>query len=107
MGMAEVNLKIRAAIITSIYRKTVLMNRTSLEKFSSGEIINYMSTDTDRITNFCPSFHAFWSLPVQVAVALYLLHQQIGAAFLAGVGFSVLLIPINRLIANKIGLYFR
>ena len=68
MGMAEVNLKIRAAIITSIYRKTVLMNRTSLEKFTSGEIINHMSTDTDRITNFCPSFHAFWSLPVQVAV---------------------------------------
>ena len=25
-----------------------------------------MSTDTDRIVNFCPSFHAFWSLPLQV-----------------------------------------
>ena len=36
-----------------------------------------MSTDTDRIVNFCPSFHQFWSLPFQVAVSLYLLHRQV------------------------------
>ncbi|ODN01206.1 Multidrug resistance-associated protein 7, partial [Orchesella cincta] len=103
MKMAEVNLKIRAALITTIYRKTVQLQKMTLENFSSGEIINFMSTDTDRIVNFCPSFHAFWSLPVQVAVTLYLLYQQIGVAFLAGVVFAILLIPINRYLANKIG----
>ncbi|CAL8080361.1 unnamed protein product [Orchesella dallaii] len=103
MKMAEVNLKIRAALITTIYRKTTQLRKISLENFSSGEIINFMSTDTDRIVNFCPSFHAFWSLPVQVAVTLYLLYQQIGVAFLAGVVFAILLIPINRYLANKIG----
>lgn len=103
MKMAEVNLKIRAALITSIYRKTIQLRQTTLGRFSAGEIINFMSTDTDRIVNFCPSFHAFWSLPVQVAVTLYLLYQQIGVAFLAGVLFAILLIPINRLLANKIG----
>lgn len=103
MKMAEVNLKIRAALITTIYRKTVQLRKISLEKFSSGEIINFMSTDTDRIVNFCPSFHAFWSLPVQVAVTLYLLYRQIGMSFLAGVVFAILLIPINRFLANKIG----
>ena len=39
-----------------------------------------MSTDTDRIVNFCQSFHQFWSLPFQVAVSLYLLHQQVYTA---------------------------
>lgn len=103
MSMAEVNLKIRAALITTIYRKTINLRKFSLEKFSTGEIINFMSTDTDRIVNFCPSFHAFWSLPVQVAVTLYLLYMQIGIAFLAGVVFAILLIPVNRWLANKIG----
>ena len=42
------------------------------------QVVNFMSTDTDRIVNFCLSFHQFWSLPFQVAVALYLLHQQVG-----------------------------
>lgn len=39
----------------------------------------------------------------QIAVTFYLLNQQIGIAFLAGVGFTILLIPINKLIAYKIG----
>jgi ATP-binding cassette subfamily C (CFTR/MRP) protein 10 len=51
---------------------------------SSGEIVNAMSTDVDRIVNFCNSFHACWSLPLQIVIALYLLYQQIYLAFLAG-----------------------
>lgn len=38
-----------------------------------------------------------------MVVTLYLLHSQVGLAFLSGVAFSLLLIPINKIIANKIG----
>jgi ATP-binding cassette subfamily C (CFTR/MRP) protein 10 len=44
-----------------------------------------------------------WSLPFQIGVSLFLLYQQVGLAFLAGLGFALILIPINRWIANKIG----
>lgn len=72
-----VGLKVRTAIITTVYRKSLSVSNVSVKKFSSGQIINFMSTDTDRIVNFCPSFHALWSLPFQIAVSLYLLHQQV------------------------------
>lgn len=36
-------------------------------------------------------------------MTLYLLHKQIGVSFLAGVAFSIILIPINKIIASKIG----
>lgn len=36
-------------------------------------------------------------------MTLYLLYQQIGISFLAGVSFAAVLIPINKVIANKIG----
>ena len=36
-------------------------------------------------------------------MTLYLLYCQVGLAFLAGLGFTVLLIPINRVIAVKVG----
>ena len=39
----------------------------------------------------------------QIAVTLYLLYRQVGLAFLAGLGFTIILIPINKAIANKIG----
>lgn len=76
--------KIRTAIITTIYRKSLSVSSVSVKTFSSGQIINFMSTDTDRIVNFCPSFHAFWSLPFQIGVSLYLLHQQVRLVFLYG-----------------------
>nr|XP_022903100.1 multidrug resistance-associated protein 7 [Onthophagus taurus] len=102
--MAIVGLKIRGALITTIYKKTLTVSSTVLNNaFSIGEIVNFMSTDTDRVVNSCPSFHALWSIPFQIAVTLYLLYNQVGVAFLAGVIFTLILIPINKFIANKIG----
>ncbi|XP_012524038.1 multidrug resistance-associated protein 7 isoform X1 [Monomorium pharaonis] len=102
--MSLVGLKFRSAIITLVYRKTLHSSNTDLNhNFNFGEIINFMSTDSDRLVNSCPSFHTFWSIPLQLFVTLYLLHKQIGVSFLAGVAFSIILIPINKVIANKIG----
>ena len=42
-------------------------------------------------------------LSFQLVITLLLLYQQVGVSFLAGVGFSVILIPINKFVANKIG----
>lgn len=94
--ISVVGLKVRAAIITAVYRKALKVNSVELSVFSTGEVVNFMSTDTDRIVNFCPSFHQFWSLPVQIVVALYLLYKEVQLAFLAGLGFALLLIPVNR-----------
>lgn len=68
--MAKVGLKLRGALIATIYRKTLETNYSEINKFSIGEIANFMSTDTDRIVNACPSFHSFWSIPLQVSVYL-------------------------------------
>ncbi|CAH0561097.1 unnamed protein product [Brassicogethes aeneus] len=102
--MSVVGLKMRSALVTVIYRKTLSVSSINLNKdFSVGKIVNFMSTDTDRIVNSCPSFHALWSIPFQLGVTLYLLYDQVGLSFLAGVVFSAVLIPINKVIANKIG----
>ncbi|XP_078051150.1 ATP-binding cassette sub-family C member 10 isoform X1 [Augochlora pura] len=102
--MSIVGLKIRSTIITLVYRKTLQSPSIQLkQQFNFGEIVNFMSTDTDRLVNSCPSFHAFWSIPLQLVVALYLLHEQIGISFLAGVTFAIVLIPINKVITNKVG----
>ena len=59
--------KLRCALITTVYRKSLQVNIVTQANFTPGEIVNFMSTDVDRILNFCPSFHAFWSLPFQVS----------------------------------------
>ncbi|KFP68816.1 Multidrug resistance-associated protein 7 [Cariama cristata] len=98
----KVTLMVRAAVISAIYRKALRVSSTSLAHFTVGEIVNFMSTDTSRLVNFCLSFHEVWSLPFQFAITLYLLYQQVGVAFLGGLALALLLVPINKVIANRI-----
>ena len=95
-------LAVRTAVISAIYQKALCVSDSSLAGFTTGEIVNFMSTDTDRLVNFCLSFHELWSLPFQFAITLYLLYQQVGIAFLGGLALALLLVPINKVIANRI-----
>jgi len=53
--MSVVGLKIRSTIITLIYRKTLHSSNIDLnQNFNFGEIVNFMSTDSDRLVNSCP-----------------------------------------------------
>ncbi|QQP39306.1 ATP-binding cassette sub-family C member 7, partial [Caligus rogercresseyi] len=94
--MNELGLKVRAAVIQSVYKQTLSVSEANLNQFSRGEVINFMSVDVDRVVNFAPSLHAFWSLPFQMVVTLYLLHTQVGPSAFVGVALALLMIPINN-----------
>ncbi|NXG44336.1 MRP7 protein, partial [Psilopogon haemacephalus] len=98
----KVTLMVRAAIISAIYHKALHVSSSSLTRFTVGEIVNFMSTDATRLLNFCTSFHEVWSLPFQFAITLYLLYEQVGVAFLGGLSLTLLLVPINKIIATRI-----
>lgn len=47
--------------------------------------------------------HVLYLYVFQLIITLYLLNKQIGVSFLAGITFAIVLIPINKIIANHIG----
>lgn len=100
--VSKVSLEARAAVVTAIYGKAMRVSGAALARFTLGEVVNFMSTDTDRLVNFCNSFHEVWSLPFQFALALYLLYLQVGVAFLGGLGVAILLVPLNKVLAARI-----
>ncbi|XP_017854480.1 multidrug resistance-associated protein 7 [Drosophila busckii] len=100
--MSMVSMKMRVGVVNSIYRKALEARGV---REARPDMLNLMSTDADRIVNSCISFHFFWSIPFKLFTTLYLLYLQLGAAFLAGVVFATLLIPINRWLAKRIGIY--
>ena len=62
--MSLVSMKMRMGMVTLIYRKS--LEARGLQD-ATPDILNLMSTDTDRIVNSCASFHSFWSIPFQVS----------------------------------------
>ena len=60
-----------------------------------------MAIDAQRFMDVCNYIHMLWSAPVQIALSLYFLYQEMGSAIFAGFGVMLLLIPVNTWIAGK------
>ncbi|KAH9512009.1 hypothetical protein DERF_010425 [Dermatophagoides farinae] len=95
-------LRARISIISTIYKKSLRMSNLSRSRYSSGELTNIMSVDSERITEFLVVANMLWSAPFQIAIAFYMLWQQVQIASMAGFSFMIILLPFNGLIMKKI-----
>ncbi|EDL23498.1 ATP-binding cassette sub-family C member 10 isoform mrp7A [Mus musculus] len=95
----KVTLQARVAVLSTLYRKALKLGPS---RPPTGEVLNLLGTDSERLLNFAGSFHEAWGLPLQLAITLYLLYQQVGMAFLAGLVLALLLVPVNKVIATRI-----
>ncbi|CEP10034.1 hypothetical protein [Parasitella parasitica] len=98
-------MKMRAALVTAIYQKTLVLSNASRQQSTVGEIVNRMSVDAQRLMDLCTYFHIGWSGPFQIVIALYLLWKTMGPSIWAGVSVLILAIPLNMLIAKTMRKY--
>jgi len=94
-------MRVRAAVVTTIYRKAFLLSNDARQKSTVGEIVNLMSIDAQRLMDLCGYLHIVWSGPFQIVLALYLLYETLGPAVFAGLLVMISLIPFNAWLANK------
>eukprot|EP00759_Apiculatamorpha_spiralis_P030046 PhF_6_TR31853/c1_g1_i1/m.47234/K05674/ABCC10; ATP-binding cassette, subfamily C (CFTR/MRP), member 10 len=94
--------RVQSNLITSVFKTTIVTPTHDLHGYASGDVMNYMGVDTQRVADAVPSFNEFWSLPIQVGITLYLLYVQVSWAFLSGLGVVVLLVPFNMYIARRL-----
>ncbi|KAF0384836.1 ABC transporter [Gigaspora margarita] len=94
-GTDQTGFKTRTILITTIYRKAMVLSNKARNSFTIGRITNLISTDTTRLDFFCSYFHLLWSAPLQLSIALALLILNIGPSALAGFGFLVITGPLQ------------
>ncbi|XP_045397975.1 ATP-binding cassette sub-family C member 10 isoform X2 [Lemur catta] len=95
----KVTLQARGAVLNILYLKALQLGPS---RPPAGEVLNLLGTDSERLLNFAGSFHEAWGLPLQLAITLYLLYQQVGVAFVGGLILALLLVPVNKVIATRI-----
>jgi len=89
--------------LTKIFKilQTLRLSSSSRHEKTVGEIVNLMAIDVDRFQQITPLTHQYWSTPLQVSLALWMLWSQIGASVLSGVAVMLLLLPVNSLITMQ------
>ncbi|KAL5700037.1 Canalicular multispecific organic anion transporter 2 [Ranunculus cassubicifolius] len=99
--LQQVGIKLRAGLIAMIYKKGQTLSSQAKQSHTSGEIINFMTVDAERIGDFSWYLHDLWMVPLQVILALLILYKSLGlasvAAFFATIIVMLANIPLGKL----------
>jgi hypothetical protein len=96
----ETGMRIKTALTSAIYSKSLKLSNEGRASKSTGDIVNYMAVDTQRLQDLTQFAQQLWSAPYQIILCMVSLYQLVGLSMLAGVGAMILMIPINGLIAR-------
>ncbi|KEH33999.1 multidrug resistance protein ABC transporter family protein [Medicago truncatula] len=96
----QVGVRIQSMLVSIIYAKGLTLLYQSKEGYSSGEIINLMTVDAERIGEFCWYMHETWRAVLQVSLALFILHRSVGNASLAAFAATVVVMLLNHPMAS-------
>ncbi|KAK1668174.1 hypothetical protein QYE76_056333 [Lolium multiflorum] len=93
--LQQVGIRARSALVAVVYEKGLALSCRSRQIHSSGEMINIVGVDADRIGNSSWYIHDLWLVPLQVGMALFVLYSNLGLASLAALGATVLVMLVN------------
>lgn len=71
--------KLRSVMISALYDKALRANGQSADL---GTATVLMNVDLEKVLEGLKWLHEFWAVPVGIAVCLYILHTNLGVAFL-------------------------
>ncbi|KAI5409089.1 ABC transporter C family member 3 [Lathyrus oleraceus] len=91
----QVGVRMQAMLVSMIYAKGLTLSCQSKEEHSSGEIINLMNVDAQRIGEFCWYMHDIWMSVLQISLALFILQRSVGVASVAAFAATVVVMLLN------------
>ncbi|KAM0878477.1 hypothetical protein ACQ4PT_034840 [Festuca glaucescens] len=93
--LQQAGIRARSALVSVVYQKGLSLSSTSRQSRTSGEMINIISVDADRVGLFSWYMHDLWLVPLQVAMALFILYSTLGVASLAALAATIVVMLAN------------
>jgi ATP-binding cassette subfamily C (CFTR/MRP) protein 1 len=96
----ETGMRIKASLTAAIYSKSTRLSNEGRAAKTTGDIVNYMAVDTQRLQDLAQYGQQLWSAPFQIVLCMLSLYQLLGWSMFAGVGAMIIMIPLNGWIAR-------
>ncbi|XP_071937955.1 ABC transporter C family member 5 isoform X2 [Coffea arabica] len=95
LGVDILGMHVRSALTAMVYRKGLRLSSSAKNIHTSGEIVNYMAVDVQRVGDFTWYIHDMWMLPFQILLALAILYKNVGIASLATLIATIISIVVT------------
>lgn len=99
-GAFVTGMRIKAGLTSAIYRKALKLSNEGRSAKSTGDIVNYMAVDAQRLQDLTQFAQQTWSAPFQIIICMVSLHQLVGWSMMAGVGVMLAMVPLNGIVAR-------
>lgn len=93
-------MRVKSGLTTLIYAKSLKLSSEGRSSKTTGDIVNHMAVDQQRLSDLTQFGTQLISAPFQIILCMASLYQLIGVSMLAGVGVMILMIPLNGAIAR-------
>ena len=101
LGVDILGMHVRSALTAMVYRKGLRLSSSAKQSHTSGEIVNYMAVDVQRVGDYSWYLHDIWMLPLQIILALAILYKNVGiasvATFIATIISIIVTVPLAKL----------
>ncbi|EFW99233.1 ABC metal ion transporter [Grosmannia clavigera kw1407] len=94
-------MRIKGGLTSSIYRKALKLSNEGRASKTTGDIVNYMAVDVQRLQDLTQFAHQLWSAPFQMVICMFSLYQLVGWTMFAGVSAMIVMVPVNGFIARR------
>lgn len=91
----RVGIDMRIALNTLIYKKALQLRTTHMLRTTTGQVVNLVSNDSARMEELLVYVPYLWNCPLECAVVLGLLYQQIGVAAFVGFAAILCIVPMQ------------
>ncbi|KRY65464.1 Multidrug resistance-associated protein 1 [Trichinella pseudospiralis] len=95
-----IGMKIKSMLLSAIFEKSLRLSYEARKDTTTGEIVNLMSVDVQKLVDVFPYIILFWSAPMQICIAIGSLWQLLGPSVLSGVLVLLLTFPINFVLSS-------
>lgn len=97
--MVKASVRIRAAVIDVLYRKTLTISSSAMATSGTGDFVNFLAIDLQRLQDTMQYVYFVWYAPLNTALSILLLWFQIGWICFVGLGMLAAGILINFILA--------
>ncbi|KAJ5319183.1 hypothetical protein MYU51_013685 [Penicillium brevicompactum] len=96
----DTGMRVKSALTAMIYAKSMKLSNEGRSTKTTGDIVNHMAVDQQRLADLTQFGTQLISAPFQITLCMVSLYQLVGPSMFAGVGVMLLMIPLNGVIAR-------
>ncbi|OLN93990.1 Metal resistance protein YCF1-like protein 1 [Colletotrichum chlorophyti] len=93
-------MRIKGGLASAIYKKSMKLSNEGRASKTTGDIVNYMAVDAQRLQDLTQFAQQVWSAPFQIIICMVSLYQLVGWSMLAGIAVMIIMMPAHGFIAR-------